>query len=47
MPDVKQVEAAVRQHHTGALFSLPCQEGNEFLYGDDVRTQNQLDRSFG
>ncbi len=33
MPDVKQVEAAVRQHHTGPLFSLPSQEGNEFLYG--------------
>ena len=33
MPDVKQVEAAVRQHHTGPLFSLPSQERNEFLYG--------------
>ncbi len=44
MPDVKQVEAAVRKHHTDTLFSLPSQEGNEFLYSDDVRTQNRLDR---
>ena len=47
MPDVKQVEAAVRKHHTGTLFSLPSQEGNKFLYSDDVFIQNQQDRSFG
>ena len=47
MPDVKQVEAAVRKYHTGTLFSLPSQERNKFLDGNDVRTQNQQDRSFG
>lgn len=47
MPDVKQVEAAVRKHHTGALFSLPSQKEKKFLYRDDVRTQNQPDRPFG
>ncbi len=47
MPDVKQVETTVRKHHTGALFSSPSQERNEFLYGDDVRTHNQQYRSFG
>ncbi len=47
MPDVKQVEAAVRKYHPGTLFSLPSQERNKFLDGNDVRTQNQQDRSFG
>ena len=47
MPDVKQVEAAVRKYHALALCSLPSQERNEFLDGNDVRTQNQQDRSFG
>ena len=46
VPDVKQVEAAVRKHHTGALFSLSSQEGKKFLYGDDVCAQNQQARSF-
>ena len=44
MPDVKQVEAAVRQHHPGALFPLSSQQGYEFLDGNDVCTQNQQDR---
>lgn len=47
VPDVKQVEAAVRKHHPGALFPLSSQEGKKFLYGNDVRTHNQPDRSFG
>ena len=47
MPDVKQVEAAVRKYHALALCSSSSQERNEFLYGNDVCTQNQQNRSFG
>ena len=47
MPDVKQVEAAVRKYHALALCSSSSQERNKFLDGNDVRTQNQQDRSFG